>query len=39
MMAGAKREVDKKKFDEFQKAFRGGTVRKKKPHKKMKGKK
>ncbi len=31
--------IDKKKFDEFQKSFRGGTVRpKKKPKKKKKGK-
>jgi hypothetical protein len=37
-MAGAKRKIDQKKFDEFQKAFRGGTVRKKNPPKKKKGK-
>jgi hypothetical protein len=31
--------INKKKFDEFQKAFRGGVVRPKKPPKKKKGKK
>jgi hypothetical protein len=31
--------IDKKKFDEFQKAFRGGVIRPKKPKKKKKDKK